>query len=146
MTENIVIKTEQQMKNFASELALNAKKGDVFALSGNLGAGKTTFAQGFINILQNKELKVAEPVTSPTFNIIQIYKTTLGVDVWHCDLYRIKNKNELYDLGLEDAFDNAITLIEWPEIATNILPKNTLYIDIKLNLEGDRVVCLLKNL
>lgn len=135
-----VITTEQQMKNFASELALNAKKGDVFALKGNLGAGKTTFAQGFINILQNNELKSLEPVTSPTFNLIQIYKTILGVDVWHCDLYRLKNQDELYELGLEDAFDKAITIIEWPELAASILPKNTQYIDIKLNLEGARLV------
>lgn len=140
MKKEIIINSEQQMKNFASELALNAKKGDVFALKGNLGVGKTTFTQGFISILQNNELKISEPVTSPTFNLIQVYKTVLGIDVWHCDLYRLKNQAELYDLGLEDAFESAITLIEWPEIAADILPKNTLYIDIKMNSNGGRVV------
>lgn len=129
------ISTLEEMKNFAAELAAGARPGDVFALKGNLGAGKTTFSQFFINSLSEK----SQAVTSPTFNLIQIYKTK-KFDIWHCDFYRLKSDREFENLGIEDAFRSAVTLIEWPEIATHLLPKNTKYIEIQLQPDGTRII------
>jgi tRNA threonylcarbamoyladenosine biosynthesis protein TsaE len=127
-----IINSPEEMKAYAAQVAAEAKAGDVYALKGNLGAGKTTFAQGFIGALQaNKEV-----VTSPTFNLVQQYKTNKDFDIWHCDFYRLKNENEFINLGVEDAFKSSVTLIEWPQIAAQFLPKNTRYIEIE-NLGGD---------
>jgi len=120
-----IIKTPEEMQEFAAEIAANAKVGDVFALTGNLGSGKTTFAQGFIKALVSED----ENITSPTFNIIQVYSAP-DFQVWHCDFYRLRNKAEIEDLGLEDAFKKAVTIIEWPEIAEHLLPANTQFINI----------------
>ncbi len=122
----VILKTPEEMKTYAAQLALQARAGDVYCLKGNLGAGKTTFAQGFISAL----LQVAEPITSPTFNLVQIYKTKNFL-VYHCDLYRLKNENEFINLGLDDAFIYGVTLIEWPEMAEGFMPKNAKYINIE---------------
>ncbi len=129
--ENIVNSAEE-MKQFAAKLALTAKQGDVYLLKGDLGAGKTTFAQGFINGVQ----VTPEPVTSPTFNLIQTYNSK-KFPIWHCDLYRLKNENEVINLGLEDAFGRAVMLIEWPDMAKDTLPGNAVTIKIE-KLEGDK--------
>jgi len=126
-----ICKTAEELKALAANMASHAKAGDVFAITGNLGAGKTTFAQGFINSLLEKE----ENITSPTFNIIQLYHSKKdgqgsSTPIYHCDLYRIKNINEAINLGIEDTFHGAITLIEWPEVAASILPRNTISIEI----------------
>ncbi len=129
------INTLEEMKSFAAEIAAGARPGDVYALKGNLGAGKTTFSQFFINSLSEKE----QTVTSPTFNLIQIYKTK-KFDIWHCDFYRLKSEKEFENLGIEDAFSSAVTLIEWPEIAAHLLPKNTKHIEIQLQPDGSRTI------
>jgi tRNA threonylcarbamoyl adenosine modification protein YjeE len=88
-----------------------------FFLSGEVGTGKTTFSQFFIrSILIDKE----QHITSPTFNIVQIYETIKG-PVWHVDLYRIEDSEEIYDLGLLEAMDEFICLIEWPDLLREIV-------------------------
>ena len=96
----------------AGSLAGVAEAGDVLALDGPLGAGKTVFARGFIRALTSPD----EEVPSPTFTLVQVYE---GRDcpIHHFDLYRIKASDELYELGIEEAFADGITLIEWPERA-----------------------------
>lgn len=133
----IIIKSPEEMQSFAAGLALKARAGDVFCLLGNLGAGKTTFAQGFINAIKKNN----EPVTSPTFNLVQIYNTE-KFPVYHCDFYRLKNENEFMNLGLEDAFDSGVTLIEWPDIAKKFLPKNSKYINIEVLEDGSRKIII----
>lgn len=105
----------------AGLLAGLARPGDVFALWGDLGAGKTTFARGFISALLPKE----EPVPSPTFTLVQSYPSSRG-DIWHFDLYRLKLAEEAYELGIEDAFIAGISLIEWPERLGGLLPRQRL--------------------
>ena len=90
-------------------LAALARRGDVFCLYGDLGAGKTTFARGFL-----AALAVDEEIPSPTFNLVLAYDTTLGT-VWHFDLYRLASPDEVSELGIEDAFAEGICLIEWPD-------------------------------
>ncbi len=101
-----------------------AKLGQCFALYGNLGFGKTTFAQYLIKIL-NPEI---ENIISPTFNIIQTYPCEIA-EIWHIDCYRLKSADEFYELGIEEAFSDCITIIEWPEIIEDMLPNNTIKIN-----------------
>ena len=93
----------------AGQLAELAKAGDIIGLGGELGAGKTTFARAFIRA----RLGDVE-VPSPTFTLVQIYENG-GAPVWHFDLYRLEHSEEIYEFGIEEAFDHAICLIEWPE-------------------------------
>jgi tRNA threonylcarbamoyladenosine biosynthesis protein TsaE len=97
-------------------------------LFGGLGAGKTAFAKFFIrNLLLNKE----HEVISPTFNIVQIYETTKG-DVWHADLYRLKNSCEIEELGLLEAMQENICLIEWPELILPFVKEDNSFIKVYL--------------
>jgi len=83
--------------------------GDVLLLEGPLGAGKSHFAR---NAIQER-LGYAEEVPSPTFTLVQVYEAP-GLDIWHCDLYRLSGPDAALELGLEDAFETAACLIEWP--------------------------------
>lgn len=117
----------EQTKRMATQLAGKVKAGDVIALSGEVGAGKTTFAQAFIGAL----LRTPENVTSPTFTLVQSYDTKHPWRIVHADLYRLKYADELVELGLEEAFEAQVALVEWPEIAAGILPERTLYIHLE---------------
>ena len=111
----------------AKKIANEAKIGDIFLLYGDLGSGKTTFSRFFIReFLKNPDLDV----TSPTFNIIQTYGNSLK-EVWHVDLYRIEDVNEIYNLGLEDAYGNALMLIEWPERFGSNIPYGKFIINLE---------------
>lgn len=105
----------------AAILAGIAQPGDVLALWGDLGAGKTTFARGFIGALSPDE----EAVPSPTFTLVQTYPSSRG-EIWHFDLYRLKQAAEAYELGIEDAFAAGISLIEWPDRLGALLPRQRL--------------------
>jgi len=135
--QEIIIRTAEEMRNFAAEIAQRAKPGDVYCLKGELGAGKTTFAQGFISALQEEK----DIVTSPTFNLVQIYKAR-NFNIYHCDLYRLENEDEFIQLGLDDAFRDAVTLIEWPEIAERFLPRDAKYITIKNSASDQRKILI----
>ena len=85
--------------------------GDVILLDGDLGAGKTTFTQGFA-----RQLGVTEPVTSPTFTLVRRYSTSAGFDLYHADLYRLDQLGEVVDLGFNELLDDgAAAIIEWGE-------------------------------
>lgn len=112
---------EAATKRVAAALAARVRPGDVIALQGDLGAGKTTFARGFIGALTIAD----EVVPSPTFTLVQTYASEAG-DIWHFDLYRLKRAEEAYELGIEEAFGNGISLIEWPERLGGLLPRQRL--------------------
>ena len=100
----------------------------VFAFRGDLGAGKTSFITALCKVLG-----VIETVTSPTYSIIQEYKTSDNKTIFHIDLYRIKSKEEAMDAGVEDCLlSNDICMVEWPEKAPDIFPENTIYSDIEI--------------
>ncbi len=125
------------LKNIAYEIASKAKIGDVICLSGDLGAGKTQFSKFFIQALTGEDTEV----TSPTFPIVQIYKNNVA-DIWHFDLYRIEDRCELYEIGIEDAILYGISLIEWPETAIDLLPANRLEINIEYLDEINRRISI----
>lgn len=138
--KKILIKSREEMANFAKEMANSAKVGDVFGLKGTLGAGKSFFAKNFINELQQKPTEVL----SPTFNLVYSYETRNG-EVFHFDLYRLKSAEELENIGFFDALKSGICLIEWPEIAADFLKKNYFEIEIKTvtsNEEAREVIVL----
>jgi len=105
----------------AGRLARLARAGDVFALSGDLGSGKTTLARAFIRALTHP----AEEVPSPTFTFCQAYDFDYGI-IWHFDLYRLEKPEDAVELGIEHAFSEGISLIEWPERLGRWLPAGRL--------------------
>jgi tRNA threonylcarbamoyladenosine biosynthesis protein TsaE len=113
----------------AARLAERARPGDVIALKGDLGAGKTTFARAFIRALGGNE-----EVPSPTFTLVQLYEPG-PVAIWHFDLYRLNAPEEAWELGIEEAFATGIALVEWPERLGPLLPERRLEITL---LFGDR--------
>ena len=106
---------------------VRARTGDVIALSGEVGAGKTTFARFFIRALGGAD----EDVPSPTFTLAQSYALA-GAEVWHFDLYRLEAPEEAYELGIEEAFAHAISLIEWPERLGSLLPPESLEVRLEI--------------
>lgn len=104
--------------------------GDVVCLFGNLGAGKTTLSRGAIEAWTG----AAEEAPSPTYTLVQTYDGPRG-ELWHVDLYRLKQPDDAWELGLEDAFAYAACLIEWPERLGGQLPRDRL--DIALAPEGE---------
>ena len=127
----VVIKSQKQMADLAAEIATKSEVGDIIALKGTLGAGKSFFAKSFINALREKLGEKPCEVLSPTFNLVYSYDTKKG-EVFHFDLYRLKSADELENIGFFDALKNGICLIEWPEIAAEFLKNNCLEIEIKI--------------
>ncbi len=117
-----------QTKVVAEYFSQFATPGQCFALYGNLGFGKTTFTKYFIKSLNQNIIDIG----SPTFNIIQTYQSNIA-EIWHIDCYRMKSKEEFYELGIDEAFPLYITIIEWPEIIENFLPKNTIKVRFSKN-------------
>ena len=123
-------------KNAAEYFARFAKPGQCFALYGNLGSGKTTFSQFLIKSL----IPTVEYISSPTFTIVQTYNDNNRLEIWHVDCYRLNNSEEFFELGLEEAFENCITIIEWPEIVDGFLPQNTIKIQFSMKCNNIRTI------
>ena len=121
---------------FAARLAPFARPGDVIALAGDLGTGKTTFARGFINALFVTHGLPREDVPSPTFTLVQEYQLP-DFTLYHIDLYRIEAQSEIFELGLEDAFSEGVSLVEWPDRLGSLLPVNRLNLDFRQGGPGE---------
>ena len=116
---------EQATVDLAAALADVARVGDVIALSGELGAGKTVFARAFVRALSGGPGGRRREVPSPTFTLAQAYDCDAGT-VHHFDLYRLTKPDEAWELGIEDAFADGISLVEWPERLGAELPETRL--------------------
>lgn len=122
----------------AASIADLAERGDVITLKGNLGIGKTAFARAFIQHLS----PIKEEVTSPTFTLLQTYDSPKG-EIWHLDLYRLEQPEDVLELGIEDGFEQAVMLIEWPDVIEHLLPENQLAILLEFTeQQGERNVSL----
>lgn len=112
------------------KLALAAKAGEIYCLNGDLGTGKTVFTQGFA-----EGLGVKGPVNSPTFTILQVYEDG-RLPLYHFDVYRIEDPEEMYEVGIEDYFfGQGVCLVEWAELIDKMIPENAIKITIEKNLE-----------
>jgi len=109
----------KELEFFAKKISKDFKKGSIICLKGELGAGKTTLAKFIINSLYaEKEIPKPFSIKSPSFPILLTYDL-LDTEIFHYDLYRISNHSELNELSIEESIENAITIIEWPEILLN---------------------------
>lgn len=122
MKATLHLKDELETADLARALASVASAGDVIALHGDLGLGKTAFARAFVRARAADE---ALTVPSPTFTLVQVYELAGGT-VWHVDAYRLGSADEAFELGLDEAFATAITLIEWPERVASLIPDRAL--------------------
>jgi len=122
---------------FAQQCANEAQKGDVFTLSGPLGAGKSVFCRAFIQYLAGYETNVP----SPTFTLVQTYETNKQ-PIWHFDLYRIEDPSEIYEIGWEEALSEGILLVEWPERLGTLIPANKKGITFEINRDDSRNIKL----
>lgn len=114
-------------------LAPFLRAGDIIALRGELGAGKTTFSRGLIQSLCGEM-----DVPSPTYTLVQTYECP-DYDLWHCDLYRLEAPADVLELGLIDMEDEIVSLIEWPDKMERYLSVDALNIDITFHDAGREV-------
>ena len=120
---------EDETKQIAAEITKKLKPGSVICMYGDLGAGKTAFVQGMA-----RALGIDEPVTSPTFTIVNEYYGTLPL--YHFDVYRIGSSEEMYEIGFDEYINgNGICVIEWAELIEDILPEDSIRITIRKNIE-----------
>ncbi|MDW2996206.1 MAG: tRNA (adenosine(37)-N6)-threonylcarbamoyltransferase complex ATPase subunit type 1 TsaE [Alphaproteobacteria bacterium] len=129
--QEFILKDVNQMRAWAAEFAKQLKAPVVVALHGDLGMGKSEIARTIIQTLRGADTVVP----SPTFTIVQNYD---GIS--HFDLYRLMDASELTEIGLQHAIENDITLIEWPEIASDILPCDTIRVYISEYNGGRKIV------
>jgi tRNA threonylcarbamoyladenosine biosynthesis protein TsaE len=131
----IDLPTEADTAKLGAKLAALARIGDCFLLEGAIGAGKSHLARSFIQA----RLGRLEEVPSPTFTLVQVYDAD-GVEIWHADLYRLTHPDEVWELGLDDAFDRAITLVEWPDRLGGHVPAQALRLRLEPCGEGRRAI------
>ena len=131
----IKIQSLEHIHEAAREFIAAMGDNTVFALYGKMGAGKTTFIKALC-----QELGVEDVVTSPTFVVINEYRSDIaGELIYHFDFYRIKKLEEVYDMGYEDYFySGALCFIEWPELVEELLPGNTIKVTIEELEDGSR--------
>ncbi|MBW7056222.1 tRNA (adenosine(37)-N6)-threonylcarbamoyltransferase complex ATPase subunit type 1 TsaE [Paracoccus bogoriensis] len=137
-----LIADETLTAGLARMLAATTRPGQTLLLEGPVGAGKTHFARAFIRARQGD---AAEDVPSPTFTLVQTYDDPMGTEIWHADLYRLTDASELTELGLDEALDEAICLIEWPDRLDRV-PKGAIWLRLanlpdpalrRIDLAGD---------
>ena len=114
-------------------MAQLVRPGDVLLLEGQIGAGKTHFARSLIQT-RLAALDRSEDIPSPTFTLVQVYDA--APEIWHADLYRLTHPDEAIELGLEEAFDTAICLIEWPDRLAELAPRKALTLRFELTDAG----------
>lgn len=137
----IITNSEIETKNLARDIASKVDKNTVIVLSGELGAGKTKFVEGFLSYygLENE-------ISSPTFTIVNEYKNN-QITIFHFDVYRLSDIDEFYAIGGEEYFSKGICIIEWGEIIEEAIPKNAIRINIeKDNDDFENRIIKIKNL
>ncbi len=140
MTHTIQIPTLADIDAAAKEFVGLMDDNTVFAFNGEMGAGKTTFINAVARALGVEE----DPTGSPTFAIVNEYRSDTTAElIYHFDLYRIENLEQAFDIGIEDYFESgAVCLIEWPDRVEDILPDDTVTVNITVNPDGSRTLTL----
>lgn len=136
MEKQFVARNLKELDDVAKEILDFIKDQNIVAIDGKMGAGKTTLIKSIC-----KKLGVFEIVSSPTFSLVNEYTDTDGKSVFHFDFYRIKKLEEVYDIGYEEYFYSGnFCFIEWPEMITDLLPKNHTIIKIKVGENEERIL------
>ena len=125
--KSLTLTTPERTTEIASDIARQLVPGDVILLEGPIGTGKTHFCRSLIQSL----MTVAEDVPSPTFTLVQVYDVPAG-ELWHADLYRLGHPDEVEELGLLAAFEDAICLVEWPDRLEDLSPPHALTVSLSL--------------
>ena len=135
MEHSIVIENLSSIDRAAGEFLRMVKGRDIIAFYGRMGAGKTTFTTAICRALGVRE----DAVSSPTFAIVNEYRTAKGESVYHFDFYRIEDPAEALDIGLYDYLDSgSLCILEWPENIESLLPEETLRVKIEVCPEESR--------
>jgi len=121
---HFILKNEKDTTNLGKKIANIATNGDIFCLKGKLGIGKTSLARSMIKYLTN-----TNEVLSPTYPLLINYEYK-NSNIWHFDLYRLEKAEDIWNIGYEDALNDGIIIIEWPEIIENLLPKSKIVISL----------------
>ena len=121
--------SEKDTEAIAEDLARKSAPGDIYALVGDLGVGKTAFAKGFA-----RGLGIDEPIVSPTFTIVQIYEGG-KMPLYHFDVYRLGDESEMDEIGYEDCFyGEGVSLVEWADTVRSVMPQKTVWITVEKDL------------
>ena len=132
---NILLPTEADTASLGAKLAARARPGDCILLEGPIGAGKSHLARAFIRARLDRD----EDIPSPTFTLVQVYEAG-GIEIWHADLYRLTHPDEVWELGLDEAFQRAICLVEWPDRLGTHLPDGAMHLRLEGLGDGRRAV------
>ena len=138
-TRQLALAGPDDTAQFAATLGARLRPGDVLLLDGPIGAGKTHFARALIQA----SLPVPEDVPSPTFTLVQVYDGPT-CEIWHSDLYRLGHPDEVAELGLTEAFDSAICLVEWPDRLGDLAPEQALTLSFAAGVAEDARVLTLR--
>lgn len=128
----LLCSSPDQTADLARKISAHLRPGSVMLLEGDIGAGKTHFARSLIQHL----LSEPEDVPSPTFTLVQTYQTP-AFEVWHADLYRLSHPDEVFELGLTDAFETAVCLVEWPDRLADLAPESAVTLRFEATAQDD---------
>jgi tRNA threonylcarbamoyladenosine biosynthesis protein TsaE len=132
----IIIKDKNHLDSAAGKLLKHFGGNRIFAFYGSMGAGKTTFIKSIC-----KALGATDIVTSPTFTLVNEYRTTAGESIYHIDFYRIKKQEEVFDFGIEEYLSgDSYCFMEWPELIEEILPAGTVRVRITVDQDEQRTL------
>lgn len=137
MNFSFVSHSPAETREFGRKLGARLRPGDLLCLQGDLGAGKTTLTQGLAAGWGS-----ADPVSSPTFVVVNLYRAADGKPLYHMDAYRLENLAEAAQLGLDEMLAEGALIVEWPERIAALLPANRLWLTIEHAAENERKITL----
>ncbi|MCO5259062.1 MAG: tRNA (adenosine(37)-N6)-threonylcarbamoyltransferase complex ATPase subunit type 1 TsaE [Crocinitomicaceae bacterium] len=130
-----IVSNIEELPKYASLFLEKFKNHKVFIFEAEMGTGKTTFIQEVL-----RQMGIEQPNGSPTYSLVNTYNSSVFGKIYHFDLYRIQDTEEIYDIGMEEMLsDGAYCFIEWPQVAESLLPENTIKIEIYLGEHNERI-------
>ena len=134
----ILIKDKKHLNSAAKELLKVTEGSKIFAFYGSMGAGKTTLIKAICRVLDTADI-----VTSPSFTLVNEYRTYRGESIYHIDFYRIKKKDEVFDFGIEEYLTGeSYCFMEWPDLVEEILPRGTVRVRITVDNDEQRILSI----